>query len=152
MEQSRSYKCTILPCASPIICTSICFGSTIHFSTYTSSEPKAAFASDFARSYEDARSSIFCTIRIPRPPPPSDALIITGKPLVSTKSCTSCKLSTGPSVPGITGIAAAIACSRAFTLSPNMSSCSDFGPMKTIPSSSQRRAKSTFSDKKPYPG
>ncbi len=56
------------------------------------------------------------------------------------------------SVPGRTGTLAAIACARAAVLSPIEPRRSADGPMKVIPSRSQARAKSAFSDRNPYPG
>ncbi len=44
-EQSRSNRCTTLPCLSPKTCTSIWRGFSTYFSTSTRSSPKAAFAS-----------------------------------------------------------------------------------------------------------
>ena len=44
----------------------------------TRSSPKAFFASERAESSACARSAAFSTMRIPLPPPPADALIITG--------------------------------------------------------------------------
>ena len=82
-----------------------------------------------------SRSSMRSTFRIPRPPPPLTALIMTGKPYFSAKALTSSKLSTAPFVPGIMGICAFSAWIRAFTLSPNMIRCSTRGPMKISPSS-----------------
>ena len=54
-----------------------------------------------------------------------------------------------PVVPGTTGTPAAIMRLRAEILSPMASIVSGAGPMKMMPSSRQRRAKSAFSDRKP---
>src|SRR5690625_5910235 len=61
-----------------------------------------------------------------------------GNPLFSANCLTSEIDDTGPSVPGITGNPALVACVLAFTLSPNTFKCSLVGPIKIIPSSSQR--------------
>src|SRR5699024_12587039 len=82
---------------SPITCTSICFGSFIYVSSYIASLPKADFAYDRARSYASANSFLLLTIRIPRPPPPSEALMIIGYPYLSANFSTSEIDETGPS-------------------------------------------------------
>ena len=58
-------------------------------------------------------------------------------------------VSTGASVPGMTGTPAAIAILRAEVLSPIWSSTSGDGPTKMRPSSAQRRANCAFSLKNP---
>ena len=53
------------------------------------------------------------------------------------------------SEPGITGSRAFFMSARAFTLSPICLITSGDGPRKTMPASSQARAKSAFSARKP---
>ena len=50
-----------------------------------------------------AKSSFFQTIRIPFPPPPLAALMITGKPHFSATAIASFSLSIAPSLPGVIG-------------------------------------------------
>jgi len=49
----------------------------------------------------------------------------------------------------MTGMPAAIALALAWTLSPSMAMASGVGPTKMMPSSRQRFANSTFSDRNP---
>ena len=73
-------------------------------STYTSPLPKAASASDRARSTAAGTSSRSCTTRIPRPPPPATALTIIAEPAGSpAKKCSAIAVSTGSEIPGTTG-------------------------------------------------
>jgi hypothetical protein len=97
-------------------------------------------------------SSWFRTTRIPRPPPPMAALMMTGKPTSLTNPAASSYFSMAPSVPGTVGTPALSANSRALTLSPSPSMVSGRGPMKAMPASSTAFANSGFSDRKPYPG
>ena len=53
-------------------------GLTMNFSTKTRSSPNDDFASDFARAKPSATSSREWAMRMPLPPPPAEALIITG--------------------------------------------------------------------------
>jgi hypothetical protein len=53
-------------------------GSVMNFSTNTRSSPKEDPASDLARAKPSATSSADQAMRMPLPPPPADALIITG--------------------------------------------------------------------------
>lgn len=70
----------------------------------TSPFPKADRASEDARLKFSSSSSALCTTRIPRPPPPCAALMMTGYPTPdSMKPRASSKVETGPSVPGTTG-------------------------------------------------
>ena len=58
-------------------------------------------------------------------------------------------LSTGSVVPGTIGTPAPLMSSRARVFEPIASIASGGGPMKTIPASSQARAKAAFSARKP---
>ncbi len=50
----------------------------MNFSMKTRSSPKLAAASDLARAKPSAASSGFQAMRMPLPPPPAEALIMTG--------------------------------------------------------------------------
>ena len=50
----------------------------MNFSMNTRSSPNDDFASERARAKPSATSAAECAIRMPLPPPPADALIITG--------------------------------------------------------------------------
>ena len=67
-----------MPCLSPITWISMWRGSVMNFSTKTRSSPKDEAASDLARAKPSATSPAECAMRMPLPPPPADALIITG--------------------------------------------------------------------------
>ena len=56
----------------------------MYFSMYTEPFEKAFSASPRATWNSLANETSLCAMRIPRPPPPADALIITGKPVFST--------------------------------------------------------------------
>ena len=53
-------------------------GSVMNFSTNTRSSPKDEAASDLARAKPSATSPDEWAMRMPLPPPPAEALIITG--------------------------------------------------------------------------
>ena len=89
---------------------------------------------------------------IPRPPPPADAFISTGKPILSATIIASSVDVMAPSEPGMHGMPRFKAAFFASILSPIMRMCSDFGPIKVNPWSSTISAKSGFSDKNPTPG
>ncbi|CAM5646649.1 hypothetical protein SANTM175S_00451 [Streptomyces antimycoticus] len=113
--------------------------------------PKADSASRAAASMDSRSVSRFSTLRIPRPPPPATALTNTGKPSSSaarTSSSTSVDGSEEPS----TGTPAARAAATARALFPVSSRICALGPTNVIPASSHARARSGFSDRKPYPG
>ena len=130
----------------------MCFGRSKKRSTNTVPFPKADFASEVARSKESFRDACSRTTLMPRPPPPKAALIIMGKPYSSVNAFTSSNFSTGPSVPGTTGTLHFIAKVRAETLSPRELIVSAVGPTNMRPAASTARAKSAFSERKPYPG
>ena len=78
---------------------------------------------------------------MPMPPPPADALTITGKPM-SRAAATACSGSpTGSEVPRETGTPADATRLRARILSPMASIASGDGPTQTSPASRTRRAK-----------
>src|ERR1700730_15671934 len=65
-----------------MICTSMWRGFSTNFSISMRSSPKAALASRLAPTSAAASSPAERTIRMPRPPPPADALTRTGKPIL----------------------------------------------------------------------
>ena len=119
---------------------------------YIVASPKFAFASLEAICRFSSNSSNRRTIRIPFPPPPLAALIITGNPQSSATLQAISSLRIAPSEPGVTGSPAFFAVSRAFTLSPTREMVSGFGPIHTRPAFSTSAANSALSDKKPTPG
>ena len=91
----------------------------------------------------------FSTTRMPRPPPPKAALMMSGKPISwATVSAWSGSV-IGSSVPGRVGTLNLWASARAAVLSPMFSSRSGDGPMKVMPSRAQARANAAFSDRNP---
>ena len=150
-EQSRSNKCSVDPCLSAIIWTSIWRGRTTACSTNIRPSPKAVSASRIAASSAGLKSSGVSTLRIPRPPPPATAFAKMGKPM-SSAAATSTSRSVVASLEAKTGTPALMACSLAVTLFPAISRTEAGGPTKTIPASSQALAKSGFSLRNPYPG
>jgi hypothetical protein len=91
------------------------------------------------------------TMRIPRPPPPPDALRITGKPMLLA-SRAACSAFFKTPVPGKRGRPWRVASRRALTLSPQRRMAAGLGPMKLSPHFPQSSAKWAFSERKPYPG
>ena len=57
-------------------------------------------------------------MRMPLPPPPADALTITGRPMSRATTSASAASSMMPSEPGVTGTPAAVIVARAAALSP----------------------------------
>ncbi len=84
---------------------------------------------------------------MPRPPPPPTALTSRGAPISRPMATASSSEAAAP--PGATGTSAATASARARSLSPTASICSEVGPMKITPSSSQSLASETRSERKP---
>jgi len=109
----------------------------MNFSINMAPFPKAAFASELARSNNSCTSSIFRTTLIPRPPPPYAALNMTGRPYLRQNSMASSVVVTGPGVPGTTGTPASMAAFRAATLSPICSTTFGVGPINRKPASMQ---------------
>ena len=56
----------------------MCRGSVTNFSMNTRSSPKLLRASDWAAGKPSSTSLRFQAMRMPLPPPPADAFIITG--------------------------------------------------------------------------
>ncbi len=121
----------------------------MYFSTYTAPLLNAARASFCARPKSWENCSASCTMRMPFPPPPAVALMITGKPIDSAKACASSGSSIVPGEPGTVGTPASEASRRAVALSPIWRIWSPVGPMKTMFDALQMSANSAFSARKP---
>ena len=111
--------------------------------------PKALTLSRWAMLNMSAKSSSLSDTRMPLPPPPDDALIMMGQPMVRA-----CSRATSTSwmpffVPGTTGTPASIMVRRAWLLLPMRSMTSGVGPMNTMSLSRHNLANVEFSDRKP---
>jgi hypothetical protein len=124
-------------------------GLLVYFSMYTESSLKADFASDFAIRSEERSSPSSRTSRMPLPPPPAVAFIITGKPISFATRKTSSSDEIASTVPGTTGTPAACTVFRASVLDPIVRIAYAEGPISLIFSFSQRSAKTGFSARKP---
>ena len=127
----------------------MCRACWMNFSTNTFALPKAVWLSRWALSRATASSSSPRTTRIPRPPPPWAALIITGQPSSLAIFSASAWLVTGCELPARIGTPARLARSRAAVLSPSVSRSSTRGPTNVIPASRQAAANSGFSERNP---
>ena len=106
-----------------------------------------------ASSSRLSRSADLCTTRMPRPPPPNAALMMSGKPIVFATFNASSRSLIGSSVPGKRrDVRSSPPDARAAVLSPIMSSNSGRGPTKVMPASAQARANSAFSREKAVAG
>ena len=128
-EQSRSQRCTRLPCASPRICTSMCLARAMYRSRKTSGRPNAAPASRCASSSLASSSSALVHDAHPaaaaaeaRLDHQRDSRSRAASAATSAGSVSAC------SVPGTVGTPADCASRLAAVLSPNASSCSGVGP------------------------
>ncbi len=121
----------------------------MNFSMNTRSSPNEDFASDFARAKPSATSSLECAMRMPLPPPPAEALIITGKPISSAIFTACLSSSMTPRCPGTVETLAAAAAFLDSILSPIAAMALGFGPMKTIPASASALGKASRSERKP---
>ena len=111
------------------ICTSICLGFSKNFSTYTSSLPKYFFASSLADGRETFNSFSFLTSFIPFPPPPADALIKIGYPILKQIFFASSKELIFPSDPSMMGRPSFFAIFFASILFPIFFIISALGPI-----------------------
>ena len=111
------------------------------------SSPKNFFASLRARSHALAISLAAFTRRIPLPPPPLDALSITGKPIFSAAATASSVVS--HVAPGTMGTPAALMRARAAVLLPICRIALAGGPMKAMPAFSHASGSAGFSLKNP---
>src|SRR5665213_3099857 len=89
-----------LPCLSPSTWISMWRGSTMNFSMNTRSSPNEALASALASPNPSATSDVECAIRMPLPPPPAEALIMTGYPICSAILTACLSSSMTPRCPG----------------------------------------------------
>ena len=94
-------------------------------------------------------SSALRITRMPRPPPPAEALTITGNPTCCAHSSAAPSDASKPSEPGRMGMPAAFMASRAFSFSPIRRVTSGGGPMKVMCEVSQTWAKLAFSLSRP---
>mmetsp|Transcript_7457 Transcript_7457/g.11041 ORF Transcript_7457/g.11041 Transcript_7457/m.11041 type:complete len:240 (-) Transcript_7457:22-741(-) len=123
----------------------------MNFSINMAPLEKLRIASDWANLNPDSSSSALYATRIPFPPPPAEALIITGYPIMSA-SLSAVSISTSPSYPGITETPAPFAMAFDSILSPIALIAFVGGPTNVSPSSATLSANSLFSLKNPYPG
>ena len=100
----------------------------------------------------EVKSSSLLEIRIPFPPPPEEALIMTGKPISFAMASPSSAVYTGSLLPGTTGTPACIMVFLASDLFPMRLMISADGPIKVMLHCWQSFAKRAFSDKNPNPG
>ena len=98
---------------------------------------KLAAASIFASLNAFSISDSFQTTRIPFPPPPAVALMMTGYTISLANFFAASTLSNKPSPPGTTGTPALIIVSFAVILSPILLIMSGVGPINLIPWSAQ---------------
>ncbi len=78
IEHSRSFRWTMWPCLSPSTWISMWRGWVMNFSMKMRSSPKLALASALAAGKPSSTSWRLQAMRMPLPPPPAEALIITG--------------------------------------------------------------------------
>ena len=142
----------MFPPLSPSICTSTCLAFLIYLSKKDSEFPKAFSASLFPSKIFFSTSSMLLISLIPLPPPPQEALSISGKPIFFAILTSSSGLSGNILLAGITGTPASSAIFLALALFPNFSILSAVGPINFIPAKLHSFANSGFSDKRPYPG
>mmetsp|Transcript_25830 Transcript_25830/g.66981 ORF Transcript_25830/g.66981 Transcript_25830/m.66981 type:complete len:236 (-) Transcript_25830:565-1272(-) len=176
VEQSRPFSATALPCSSPTTWTSKCLAPVMSCMTKMG-EPGCSFSTCGNAALN---SSAFLHMRMPLPPPPSDALSMTGywtrsaaarassaewtQPasnvslgMVPSSCRFACK---GPSSPGLPkdplqGMEGTFAvCARIFAaiLSPSTLMTGAGGPMKAMPFSLRALGSFGFSEAWPQPG
>ena len=107
---------------------------------------RCALLNSFSKSFSSY------TARMPLPPPPRAAFIITGYPIEAAISFPLAASITGSLVPGMTGTPAASIVFLASCLLPVFSITSADGPINVILHLSQSSANLLFSDKNPNPG
>ena len=86
---------------------------------------------------------------MPLPPPPAEALIITGKPTASAAATASASVTTASGWPGMVETRASAASFFEAILSPIAAMARGFGPMKAMPAAASASAKSARSERKP---
>ena len=144
MEHSRSPTAHTVPCWSAITCTSMCRPDGRYGSANTVPSPKAASASARAPASWPSSSAGVRTTRIPRPPPPEEALISSGK-----SDAVADRLSSAGSSSASTGTPAAAISRFASILDPIRAIACGGGPIHTRPAASTARANPAFSDSRP---
>eukprot|EP00038_Savillea_parva_P008647 m.178296 g.178296 ORF g.178296 m.178296 type:complete len:304 (-) comp14517_c0_seq1:1-912(-) len=152
MEHSRSLRYTQLPCWSASTWISMCRGAPSRYLRTIMSWLPNAMASPLQMWYASLSSASLYAARIPLPPPPCTALIITGYPNLCAISTACSGLCTIVLSPGIWFTPASSATIREFFLSPMTVMACFFGPRNLIPLASSASEKSAFSDRNPYPG
>ncbi len=123
-------------------------GAVMYRSRNTVPSPKADRASRRAPARASARSSGPATIRMPRPPPPADALTSRGQPSPAT-SAGSGGVSPSTVMDGRVGTPAARIMSFDPIFEPMASMASGDGPTQRSPASRTARANAPDSDRKP---
>ena len=129
-----------MPCVSARIWTSTCRARSSNGSQNTVPSPNADSASCRAAASSPGSWAGVRAIRMPRPPPPAEALTSTGKSAAVTESGDSS---------GSTGTPAAAISFLAAIFEPIASIASAAGPTQVSPASVTARANSAFSDRKP---
>ena len=152
MVQSRTPTAHAPPWASAMSCTSTCRAFSMHDSRKTPPLPKAFVASSRAEGDEPSSCSGCRTLRMPRPPPPADALTMSGKPTSSPNFTIASSDTPVRSRHVASGTPASSASSLEAILSPSARIAAELGPRKVMPSSSSRATKAASSDAKPQPG
>ena len=94
-------------------------------------------------------SSSVCAIRIPLPPPPAEALIITGKPSCDATCAASLASEMTPRDPGSVLTPASAAIRLLCILSPIARIALGGGPRKATPAASTASANGAFSERNP---
>ena len=122
----------------------------MNFSRYTSGTPKACCASLRAVSHAGTSSSRLRTTRMPRPPPPAEALMISGKPMRPASDAAASGSPTMPLLPGTIGYAGGGHLpAGAVPFRPSAAASRGEGPMKVMCEASQTSAKLAFSERNP---
>jgi hypothetical protein len=149
-EQSRSCRCMTLPWRSPRIWTSRCFACGMYFSRNTAgiAEGPAGLGLRFVEQLGRGRRPSRTT-RIPRPPPPNAALMISGNPMALAALQRFVALGERFLGPGERGNADAFGHGARRGLVAHRSRSSGRGPTKVMPARPQARANSAFSLRKP---
>ena len=124
-------------------------GFSMNFSMKTRSSPKLDLASERARLKPSSTSFLAQAMRMPLPPPPAEALIITGKPISSAifRACRASAIS--PRKPGTVETLALAAAFFDSILSPMAAMAAGFGPMKATRALASAVGKASRSDRKP---
>ena len=139
----------MFPAESAIICISICLGSSMNFSIKTRSSPKLEAASLTAARNPSLTSFSLKATRMPFPPPPAEAFIMTGNPISAATLTASLLSASTPTYPGTVLTPAPAAIFLDSILSPMAAIAFTPGPMNVMPSSASFSAKVAFSERNP---